>query len=190
MSETTLIYDGQFEADDCGIKKIRFIPQTEGTLSIRAGDESGCLSGVSNPGICRREECAVRHYWGDLHGHTGIQWGRGSGRSYYEFAREAAAIDFCALTDPDAGRYTNDNKTARLSLSCYMTERQWKEIQEVNKAFYEEAGLFPYSAMSIIMMLRTRSSEGIGMFIMSLMMNLSGAVSMREASARKNCGPS
>lgn len=143
MSETTLIYDGQFEADDCGIKKIRFIPQTEGTLSIRAGDESGCLSGVSNPGICRREECAVRHYWGDLHGHTGIQWGRGSGRSYYEFAREAAAIDFCALTDPDAGRYTNDNKTARLSLSCYMTERQWKEIQEVNKAFYEEGRFVP-----------------------------------------------
>ena len=53
-----------------------------------------------------------------------------------------------------------------------------------------KAGLFPYSAMSIIMMLRTRSSEEIGMFIMSLMMNLSGAVSMREASARKNCGPS
>lgn len=188
-----LIYEGEFEEDDCGIKKIRFMPENPGILRVRAADSTGELAGQSNPGVCtglvgkksasalnsafipnsdaatdfpgatnsdattpapdRLSHAAspgsshtrekLRHFWGDLHGHTGIQWGRGSGRSYYEYAREAAALDFCALTDPDAGRYTNNNETAHLSLSCYMTDQQWKEIQEVNKAFYEEGHFVP-----------------------------------------------
>lgn len=183
--EDTVIYEGEFEPDDCGIKKIKFTPEREGTLRVNAENQDGSLSGESNPGICSawpgdrqvkvlsgdpenrqtdgwaagpadrsvnaqadgwaagQSSAPLRHFWGDMHGHTGIQWGRGSGRSYYEYAREAAAVDFCALTDPDSGRYTNDNKTAHLSLSCYMTDAQWKEIQDINKAFYEEGRFVP-----------------------------------------------
>lgn len=187
-----VVYEGEFTEDDCGIKKIRFVPGRAGVLrvkaeggaggrSVRSCSDGSCsdgscsdgpeaattlCTGESNPAVCTERQtpasCAegdgpnsnsgnsdspsggnLRHFWGDLHGHTGIQWGRGSGRSYYEFAREAAALDFCALTDPDAGRYTNNNSTAHLSLSCYMTDSQWKEIQEVNRAFYEEGRFVP-----------------------------------------------
>lgn len=139
----SIIYKGSFEKEDCGIKKILFKPEFEGIYRVCANDLSGKLSGESNPGICSKKMEETKYFWGDLHGHTGIQWGRGSGRSYYEYAKEAAALDFCALTDPDAGRYTNNNETAHLSLSCYMSEGQWEEIKELNKSFYEEGRFVP-----------------------------------------------
>lgn len=137
------IYEGVFQLDDCGIKKISFVPDSCGVLRVEARSMDGALAGLSNPGVVSETMPALRHFWGDPHGHTGIQWGRGSGRSYYEYAKEVAALDFCALTDPDAGRYTNNNATALQSVSCYMTDKQWKEIQEVNKQFYEAGKFVP-----------------------------------------------
>lgn len=138
-----IIYEGTFEVEDCGIKKIPFTPEICGLLHVVACDDTGTLKGQSNPGVVSEKLPNVQHFWGDMHGHTGIQWGRGSGRSYYEYAREVASLDFCALTDPDAGRYTNNNETAIQSLSCYMTDKQWKEIQDVNKQYYEEGRFVP-----------------------------------------------
>lgn len=135
--EGICVYEGEFCQEDCGVKKIQFIPEKEGTFYMEARGEESCISGTSNPCVCMKTLTGTRHYWGDMHGHTGIQWGRGSGRSYYEFAKKVASVDFCALTDPDAGRYTNNNETAYKSLSCYMSDKQWREIQKVNKDFYE-----------------------------------------------------
>ncbi len=115
--------------------------QEKGVVKVRV--ENKDLAGESNPAVVDRDAGQCRHYWGDLHGHTGIQWGRGSGRAYYEYARDVAGLDFCALTDPDAGRYTNDNETAYSSLSCYMTDEKWKAVQETNRNFYEENKFIP-----------------------------------------------
>ena len=138
-----LIYQGSFEPWECGVKKIQFVPSETGTLRISVADGQGGKEIWSNPAVVLDKLEGPRHFWGDLHGHTGIQWGRGSGRSYYEFAREVAQVDFCALTDPDAGRYTNNNETAMNSLSCYMTDEQWRGIQEVNRQFYEPGRFVP-----------------------------------------------
>ena len=137
-----VVYEGDFQEADCGVKRFSFCMEKPGTFWLEAQTEEG-IKGRSNPCICREKSVEQKHFWGDLHGHTGIQWGRGSGRSYYEFASKVASVDFCALTDPDAGRYTNNNETAYHSLSCYMSEEQWKEIQEVNKAFYQEGKFVP-----------------------------------------------
>ncbi|MBE6036606.1 MAG: DUF3604 domain-containing protein [Clostridiales bacterium] len=131
-----------FSADDCGIKKLILTPDTLGTLRVTAEAE-GMETGKSNPAVVTEAITGPRHFWGDMHGHTGIQWGRGSGRSYYEYAKEVACVDFCALTDPDAGRYTNNNATCKDSLSVYMSDKQWKEIQDVNKQFHEEGRFIP-----------------------------------------------
>lgn len=132
-----------FQPEDCGVKKLTVCLEQEHIFYIRAANDGGTLSGVSNPVVSHKEEPKIKHFWGDMHGHTGIQWGRGSGRSYYEFAKEVACVDFCSLTDPDAGRYTNNNETARKSLSCYMSDEQWREIQEINKEFYREGSFVP-----------------------------------------------
>lgn len=132
-----------FEKENCGVKTFKFIPRKTGTFCLRVKAKNGNLKGESNPCNCVVQLPKEKHFWGDLHGHTGIQWGRGSGRSYYEFAKKVARLDFCALTDPDAGRYTNNNETACESLSCYMSDKQWKEIQEINKAFYEAGKFVP-----------------------------------------------
>ena len=137
------VYAGVFAEEDCGVKKITLTPRRAGVIRIAAADQDGHLTAESNPAVSHSEGVFEHRYWGDMHGHTGIQWGRGSGRSYYEYARDVAALDFCALTDPDAGRYTNNNETAHLSLSCYMTDKQWKEIQDINKEFYESGKFVP-----------------------------------------------
>lgn len=135
------VYEGMFCEEDCGVKRFSFQPEDEGILNMQAEGEN--IRGISNPCISKKDQSPIRHFWGDMHGHTGIQWGKGSGRSYYEFASKVASVDFCALTDPDAGRYTNNNETAYQSLSCYMTDKQWKEIQDLNKAFYEKGKFVP-----------------------------------------------
>lgn len=142
MLGDTPVYQGTFGEEDCGVKRFSFKVPEQGTLCLTAEAEGG-LKGRSNPCISSEDPGPVRHFWGDMHGHTGIQWGRGSGRSYYEFASKVASVDFCALTDPDAGRYTNNNETAYNSLSCYMSDKQWKEIQEVNKQFYQPGSFVP-----------------------------------------------
>lgn len=131
-----------FDKDDCGV--IKFEYQTEETedLIIEVKDEEN-HTGKSNVGVVGNVDDEEKYFWGDLHGHTGIQWGRGSGNSYYEYGKLVAALDFCSLTDPDAGRYTNNNATVMNSLSCYMSDKQWSSIQEINKNFHEENKFIP-----------------------------------------------
>lgn len=137
------MFRGAFTPEDCGVKKIGLKVEQEGILRLSASDSEGTLKGESNPAVVHRTAPSESHYWGDMHGHSGIQWGRGSGRSFYEFAKEVADLDFCSLTDPDAGRYTNNNETAHLSLSCYMSDKQWKEIQDINKEYYAAGSFVP-----------------------------------------------
>lgn len=141
--ECGLICTTTFHPDDCGVKKLTVCLKQPHLYYISAVNDDETLRGISNPIVCHAQEPEIKHFWGDMHGHTGIQWGRGSARSYYEFAKEVAGVDFCSLTDPDAGRYTNNNETARHSLSCYMSDIQWKEIQEINKEFYHAGSFVP-----------------------------------------------
>jgi hypothetical protein len=80
---------------------------------------------ASNPMICLRNEPEMRLFWGDIHGHTGLSDGLGSPQSYYEFARDEAFLDFCAIADH----------------AQYMSDEDWELTQQVTKQF-NDAGRF------------------------------------------------
>lgn len=141
-SSEQVIFEGSFTESDCGIMKLNYLPDQEGVVRFTARAQ-GLASKTGNPAIIHSTMPTSRRYWGDMHGHTGISWGRGSGRSYYEYANQIAAVDFCALTDPDAGRYTNNNATAKDSISAYLSDAQWEEIRRINKEFYQPGSFVP-----------------------------------------------
>ena len=47
------------------------------------------------------------------------------------------------MSDPGAGRYTDDDATCRTALSCYMTDEEWAHIQQINKDFYRPGEFVP-----------------------------------------------
>ena len=64
-------------------------------------------------------------YWGDLHGHAGWSDGVGTPEAYYRYARDAAALDFVALTEHDAiGPFRTD-------------EARWERLGEIADDFHE-----------------------------------------------------
>ncbi len=70
--------------------------RTPGTHRITATDRAGNLSGRSNPVQCRQTAGLHRLFWGDIHGQTGETVGTGTAETYFRFARDIAAVDFCA----------------------------------------------------------------------------------------------
>ncbi|RJS84189.1 DUF3604 domain-containing protein [Candidatus Bathyarchaeota archaeon] len=97
------------------------------SFSLKVIDKETGVSGQSNPSIfgARRDEYSsgeYRIFWGDLHGHTGLSSAAyGSPYEYYEYGRDVAALDFCALTDHDH----------------YMTREKWSIIREATSVFNE-----------------------------------------------------
>lgn len=131
---------------DCGVISLnKQLPDRidQSIVLMKVVDKVLLARGESNPAVVKSNPSKYTKYWGDPHGHSGIQWGRGSGRSYYEYAKEVAALDFCALTDPDAGRYTNNNATAKNSISTYMSDEQWDLIKRINQEFYSPGEFVP-----------------------------------------------
>jgi hypothetical protein len=57
------------------------------------------LVATSNPLLVDASTQRIR--WGDLHGHSQLTDGTGTPDDFYTYAREVAALDFCALTDHD-----------------------------------------------------------------------------------------
>jgi hypothetical protein len=74
----------------------------EGVHTVSAVDDKHGLRGESAPIIVAVRRPRYRLYWGDLHGHSGAYaCGEGTIDAYYQFARDTAGLDFCALTDHD-----------------------------------------------------------------------------------------
>jgi hypothetical protein len=60
----------------------------------------GVLTTLSNPVLVELEP-RQRIYWGELHGHSGLEDGIGRVPRYYEYARDVAFLDFASLTGHD-----------------------------------------------------------------------------------------
>jgi hypothetical protein len=87
-----------FKTSDKGVHRFENIVfLTEGIFTLSAGD--GKFSTRSNPVQVHRHNPSLKTFWGDIHGHTIFSDGRGTVEQYYDFAREVAGLDFCAVTD-------------------------------------------------------------------------------------------
>ncbi len=96
QSGVDITYD--FKASDKGVHRFNNVVfETEGTFRLSAND--GEFNCTSNPVKVSYTASPKKIYWGDLHGHTLFSDGRGSVEQYYEFARNIAGLDFCAVTD-------------------------------------------------------------------------------------------
>jgi hypothetical protein len=71
----------------------------------------------------------VNLYWGDLRGYSKLSDGRRSPDEHYEYARDTAKLDFCALTDQ-----VDHVPAARQAL---MVETGWQALQAAAKRFNE-----------------------------------------------------
>jgi hypothetical protein len=87
-----------FAPGDGAVKKIDAVVRDTGIYRLRASGADG-MTATSNPMMV--SEAGPRVLWGDLHGHSGLSDGTGSVRSYFEYARDVAALDVAALTDHD-----------------------------------------------------------------------------------------
>ncbi len=73
----------------------------EGYYRFDVASVDGRLRGGSNPMLVERLP-ARRIYWGEMHGHSGLEEGVGSPAHYYQYARDFAYVDFATLTGHDA----------------------------------------------------------------------------------------
>ncbi len=73
-----------------------------GIYRLKVVDEAHRLTGVSNP-VEVVEQPGDRLYWGDLHVHTWESDGLNTVSDAYQFGRDLAALDFCAISDHSDG---------------------------------------------------------------------------------------
>jgi hypothetical protein len=72
-----------------------------GTFRIRVS--AGRLTGESNPVSTEYHYGDLGIFWGEIHGHCKATDGVGTPDEYYTFARDAAALDFAAISEHRAG---------------------------------------------------------------------------------------
>jgi len=109
----------EFIEADNGVQRVENIRfGRPGDFRISAHSEIGSHTG--NPvrvGLQPPEQLLL---WGDLHGHTLYSDGRGSVDAFYDFARNTAGLDFCAVTDH----------------AFEVTDAQWAHSKKVTDAWY------------------------------------------------------
>jgi len=109
-----------------GMARITLEASSPGPRRYRFGD--GRLEGRANPCRVFEESPKYRIWWGDIHGHTSISDGLGdSAREYFEFGRDVADLDVCALTDHGS--------------------MDWPQTKEAVKALYEPGRFVTILAM-------------------------------------------
>ncbi|MDW7656981.1 MAG: DUF3604 domain-containing protein [Bacillota bacterium] len=73
----------------------------EGCFTFICRDDSGFVSGKSNPVKCGREKADHSLFWGDMHGQTKETVGTGTPDLYFAFARDKSHMDFCGWQGND-----------------------------------------------------------------------------------------
>lgn len=118
----------EFSADSKGRETFVWTPRKEGYFFPEA---RGAFQAYGGPIRVTRTEPATKIYWGDIHSHTRkSKDGIGSGE--YEFARDAARLDFYGSTEHGGDDSYVERETAGDSIS----EREWAANVETVRRLY------------------------------------------------------
>ncbi|MEW6359510.1 MAG: DUF3604 domain-containing protein [Planctomycetota bacterium] len=107
---------------------VDFSPRT-GPVSVEVENDRG-LTGRSNPIVVTANPSAPLIFWGDVHVHTELCDGLGTVEEAYEYARDAACIDFAAIATHDT----------------LCDKRDWAEMQDAAERLHEPGRFIPFLA--------------------------------------------
>jgi len=111
-----------FRREERGVHRFEgLIVRAEGTHHITVRDVDRPLSATSNPIQCGPFTGRPRLFWGDIHGQSGETVGTGTAEEYFRFARDVAAMDFCAHAAND----------------FQVSQAHWKDLCGQVKAFHQ-----------------------------------------------------
>jgi hypothetical protein len=72
----------------------------EGGFRLEVQSTDGAMRTLSNPVLVAAKP-ELRIFWGELHGHTGLEDAIGTAPRYYQYARDVAFLDFGSLSGHD-----------------------------------------------------------------------------------------
>ncbi len=119
----------QFAKEDGGVRRV------DGVVFNSAGDftitaSTDFVKQTGNPVRVRERRSEYRLFWGDLHGHTIYSDGRGSVTDFYDFAKNTAGLDFCAVTDH----------------AFEVTDKQWADSKKVTNTWNQPGEFVTFQA--------------------------------------------
>ncbi len=117
-----------FTVESRGRQSFSWIPEKEGFYWPEAKGE---LSAAGGPIRVTRTEPSMKIYWGDIHSHTRVSKD-GIGYGEYEFARDAARLDFFGSTEHGG----DDAYVERASPGDSISEREWIANVETVRRLY------------------------------------------------------
>jgi hypothetical protein len=104
--------DVEIAAGDSEGRLDGLIINREGGFRFEVRSTDGAMTTFSNPVLVETEP-RQRIFWGELHGHTGLEDAIGSAPRYYRYAREVAFLDFGSLSGHDIALTTAAWNTIR-----------------------------------------------------------------------------
>ncbi len=111
-----------FRPEERGVHRFEGLAvRAEGIHHVTARDPDRHLSATGNPIQCRRLAGGSRLFWGDIHGQSGETVGTGTAEGYFRFARDVAAMDFCAHAAND----------------FQVSQAHWNDLCRQVKAFHQ-----------------------------------------------------
>jgi len=118
-------------ADDHGsieVPGVRLTGETDASVTrIRVLDETAGLMAQSNPICPAAVPEGLRLYYGEIHSHTELSDGSGTGEDNFHWAREVEGLDFAALADHhEHGQSYN-----------YTQEEKWEITKDLVERFNE-----------------------------------------------------
>lgn len=120
----------RFKTSDNNRKIINHSFDTIGINRIAVSDTKKEMTARSNPVLCVEDDKHLNLYWGDIHGHSKISDGANTPDEYYQYGRDMAGLDICALTDHEA---------------CFK-KKGWKEVQELAEKYYQPEKFVTFKA--------------------------------------------
>jgi hypothetical protein len=119
----------KFAKEDGGVRRVDGVVfNSAGNFTITASTDFGKRTG--NPVRVRERRSEYRLLWGDLHGHTIYSDGRGSVTDFYDFAKNTAGLDFCAVTDH----------------AFEVTDEQWADSKKVTNTWNQPGEFVTFQA--------------------------------------------